>query len=64
VKKRILALAEASRVHLVETLATRVAEICLEQPRVQCVEVTGGETDGAALCSECSVTIVRARNSA
>lgn len=40
IKKRILALAEGSRVHLVETLATHVAEICLEHPRVRRVQVT------------------------
>lgn len=33
-KKRILAFAEASSFHLVETLADRIAHMCLEDPRV------------------------------
>ncbi|MBN1612308.1 MAG: dihydroneopterin aldolase [Polyangiaceae bacterium] len=63
VKKRILDLAESSRVHLVETLATRVAEICLEQPLVQRVRVTVEKPTALRFARSVGVTIVRERES-
>jgi len=33
-KKRVVAMAEESRFHLVEALAERIAQICLEHPKV------------------------------
>src|SRR5262249_62426621 len=39
-KKRVLALAEASSFHLVEALAEHIASLCLEHPQVQRVDVT------------------------
>jgi FolB domain-containing protein len=38
-KKRILSVVEASQYYLVEALAERVAEICLENPAVQQAQV-------------------------
>ena len=39
-KKRILALVEASSFHLVEALAENIASLCLENSRVERVDVT------------------------
>jgi FolB domain-containing protein len=39
INKRVLALVEESRFHLVEALAERICEICLEDPDVQMVQV-------------------------
>ena len=39
VKKRIVAMVEASSFFLIERLAGRVAEICLDDPKVRAVEV-------------------------
>src|ERR1700756_3943396 len=39
-KKRIITLVEGSQYHLAETLADRIASVCLEQPAVQQVQVT------------------------
>jgi len=39
VKKRIVAAVEASSYYLIERLAGRIAQICLEEPRVRGVEV-------------------------
>jgi D-erythro-7,8-dihydroneopterin triphosphate epimerase len=64
VKKRILALAESARVHLVETLATRIAEICLEHTRVQRVKVTVEKPTALRFARSVGVTIVRERESA
>ena len=64
VKKRILVLAEGLRVHLVETLATRVAEICLEHPSVQRVKVTVEKPTALRFARSVGVTIVRGRESA
>lgn len=64
VKKRILVLAEGLRVHLVETLATRVAEICLEHPCVQRVKVTVEKPTALRFARSVGVTIVRERESA
>jgi D-erythro-7,8-dihydroneopterin triphosphate epimerase len=61
VKKRILALAESSRVHLVETLATRIAEVCLEHPQVQRVKVTVQKPTALRFARSVGVTIVRGR---
>ena len=39
-KKRVISLAEASEYHLAETLADRIASLCLEQAAIQQVKVT------------------------
>ncbi len=39
-KKRVLAMAEQSSYHLLETLAARVADVCLSYPGVRRVQVT------------------------
>jgi D-erythro-7,8-dihydroneopterin triphosphate epimerase len=64
VKKNILALVENLRVHLVETLATRVAEICLEHPCVERVKVTVEKPTALRFARSVGVTIVRGRESA
>jgi D-erythro-7,8-dihydroneopterin triphosphate epimerase len=64
VKKRILALAEGSRVRLVETLAARIAQMCLEYPRVERVEVTVEKPTALRFARSVGVTIVRGRESA
>lgn len=38
--QRVVALIEGDSVNLIETLAGRIAELCLAQPRVETVEVT------------------------
>lgn len=61
VKKRIIAVVEESHFHLVETLADRIAELCLEQAGVQEVQVTLEKPGALRFARSVGVEIVRKR---
>ncbi len=61
IKKRILAVAESSQYHLVEALAERIAAECLEEPRVQEVEVAVEKPSALRFARSVAVEIVRRR---
>lgn len=61
IKKRVLAVAESSQYHLVEALAERIAAECLEEPRVQEVEVTVEKPSALRFARSVAVEIVRRR---
>lgn len=61
IKKRILAVAESSQYHLVEALAERIAAECLEEQRVQEVEVTVEKPSALRFARSVAVEIVRRR---
>jgi len=61
VKKRILAMVEASSYLLIERLAERVAEIALEEPRVQRVAVTVDKPGALRFARSVAVEITRDR---
>ncbi|MBN1676769.1 MAG: dihydroneopterin aldolase [Kiritimatiellae bacterium] len=58
-KKRVLAMAEASSFFLVERLAERAAEICLEDERVRRVTVSVEKPGAARFSRSVGVEIVR-----
>ncbi len=60
-KKRILALAEGSHYYLEEALADAVAELCLESPAVQQVEVRVEKPNALRFARSVAVEILRAR---
>lgn len=60
-KKRVLAEVEASDYHLIEALAERVAEICLEEERVQQVEVRVEKPGALRFARTVAVEIGRGR---
>lgn len=60
-KKRILGLAEQSQFFLVETLAERIAEICLENPKVQEVRVIVDKPSALRFARSVGVEIHRRR---
>lgn len=61
--ERVVAVVEGEPVDLIETLAARVASACLEEPRVQQVEVTVHKPAAplSVPFQDVSVTIVRGR---
>jgi FolB domain-containing protein len=61
VKKRILSMAEKSQYNLVEALAEAVAEICLEQPAVSCVQVRVEKPSALRFARSVGVEITRER---
>lgn len=61
IKKRILAIAESSQYHLAEALAERIAAACLEESRVQEVEVTVEKPSALRFARSVAVEIVRRR---
>jgi FolB domain-containing protein len=61
VKKRVLAMVEASEFYLVEKLAERVAEICLEGQGVQAVRVLVGKPGALRFARTVGVEIFRRR---
>jgi FolB domain-containing protein len=63
-KKDILAYAEASEHYLIEALAERVAEICLERQAVQRVTVTVDKPSALRFARSVAVEIVRGREEA
>lgn len=60
-KKQIITLAEGSQFHLAETLADRIATVCLEQPGVQQVQVTVEKPTALRFADSVGVEIIRAR---
>lgn len=61
--RRIVDIVKGDPVNLIETLAARLAEACLAEPRVGEVEVTVHKPDApvGVLFDDVSVTIVRSR---
>ena len=60
-KKRIIVLVEGSQYHLAETLADRIATLCLEQPSVQQVQVTVEKPTALRFAHSVGVEILRSR---
>lgn len=61
IKKRILAVAEASEYRLIEALAERIAAECLEEPRVVEAAVTVEKPSALRFARSVAVEIVRRR---
>jgi FolB domain-containing protein len=61
VSKKILALADRSSVHLIERFAEEIAELCLEEPRVDAVRVTVEKPGALRFARSVSVSITRSR---
>ena len=61
-KKRIITLVEGSQYHLAETLADRIAQLCLEQPAVQQVQVTLEKPTALRFAHSVGVEITRSRS--
>ena len=62
VKKRIISLVEGSQYHLAETLADRIAQLCLEYPAVQQVQVTLEKPTALRFAHSVGVEIIRTRS--
>jgi D-erythro-7,8-dihydroneopterin triphosphate epimerase len=62
VKRRIIEMAEKSQCHLVEALAERVAEVCLENPDIIKVEVTVEKPGALRFARSVGVTIERGKD--
>ena len=61
-KKRIITLIEGSQFHLAETLADRIAVLCLEQSAVQQVQVTLEKPTALRFAHSVGVEIIRSRS--
>jgi len=61
-KKRILAMIEDSHYYLVEALAERIAEICLEHPGVTQAQVRVEKPSALRFARSVGVEIIRDRN--
>ena len=61
-KKRIITLVEVSQYHLAETLADRIARLCLEQRAVQQVQVTVEKPTALRFAHSVGVEIIRSRS--
>ena len=61
-KKRIITLVEGSQFHLAETLADRIATLCLEQAAVQQVQVTVEKPTALRFAHSVGVEIIRTRS--
>ena len=61
-KKRIITLVEGSQFHLAETLADRIATLCLEQAAVQQVQVTLEKPTALRFAHSVGVEITRTRS--
>jgi len=62
IKKRIFSVVESSQHNLLEALAERVAEVCLEHPRVQQVQVTVEKPSALRFARSVGVEITRERS--
>lgn len=58
-KKRILAHVDDARYYLIERLAQAVADLCLEDPRIERVEVTVDKPGALRFARSVAVTITR-----
>ena len=61
-KKRIITLVEGSQYHLAETLADRIASLCLEEAAVQQVQVTVEKPTALRFAHSVGVEIIRSRS--
>jgi D-erythro-7,8-dihydroneopterin triphosphate epimerase len=61
IKKAVLAAVEESRFHLVEALAQRIADICLETPEVHSVQVTVEKPSALRFARSVGAEITRGR---
>lgn len=61
IKQKVVDMAEASSYMLVERLAQHIADICLENPRVQRVKVAIGKTGALRFARSVGVEIIRDR---
>ncbi|MGD8238093.1 MAG: dihydroneopterin aldolase [Armatimonadota bacterium] len=61
IKKRILSEVEQSQYYLVEALAERIAEVCLESPGVQRAQVTVEKPSALRFARSVGVEITRGR---
>jgi len=61
IKKNVVALVEVSRFNLIETLADRIAALCLENPRVSSVTVTVDKPGALRFARSVAVEITRTR---
>ena len=62
IKKKIVAMVESSSYALVERLAQRAADICLEHPRVQRVKVTVDKPGALRFARSVAIEIMRERD--
>jgi len=60
--KRVIAMVEESRFHLVERLAEEVASLCLSEPRVERVRVAVDKPGALRFARSVGITIERGRN--
>ena len=60
-KDRIVELAEHTQFSLVETMAERIAQLCLKSPAVRAVEVTADKPGALRFARSVGVTIRRAQ---
>ena len=61
IKKRIISAVEGSQFYLVEALAERIAEICLENPAVEQAQVTVEKPSALRFARSVGVEITRGR---
>src|SRR3954466_4958056 len=61
-KKRIVAMVDGSHFHLAETLADRIATVCLEQKAVQQVQVTVEKPTALRFAHSVGVELIRSRS--
>jgi dihydroneopterin aldolase/D-erythro-7,8-dihydroneopterin triphosphate epimerase len=61
-KKRIITLVEGSQYHLAESLADRIASLCLEEAAVQQVQVTVEKPTALRFAHSVGVEIIRSRS--
>lgn len=64
IKKQIVALVEKSRFQLLETLADRIAHLCMAEPRVRRVTVTVDKPGALRFARSVAVEVTRERPSA
>jgi FolB domain-containing protein len=62
IKKEIVSFVEASQYHLAETLADRIASLCLKRSAVQQVQVTVEKPTALRFAHSVGVEIVRSRS--
>lgn len=61
IKKRIIAMVEVSSFGLIETLASRIADLCLDSPGVRRASVTLDKPGALRFATSVAVQVVRAR---
>ena len=61
IKKKVIQLVEGSGFHLIETLADRIASVCLEDPKVRSATVTVDKHGALRFARSVGVEITRSR---